>query len=155
MARNDRRPPAQRAIKGGWRSGLEEAVAKFLNHLKVAFTYEKFTVKYTEPETRHRYTPDFILPNGIIVETKGRFQAKDRKKHKLVKAQHPDLDIRFVFSRSQQPINKQSHTTYAKWCKDHGFLYADRMIPMAWINEPKNGVSWAAIKRLNVKVERR
>lgn len=139
------------AIRKGWRSGLEEAIAAFLSKLKVAFLYEKITIKYIVPETQHRYTPDFVLPNGIVIETKGRFQSGDRKKHKLIKAQHPDLDIRFVFSNSRARISKTSKTTYGKWCFDHGFQYADKNVPVAWINEPKNSKSWAAIKRLNVK----
>ena len=57
------------------------------------------------------YTPDFELPNGIIIESKGRFVAADRKKHLLVQKQHPELDIRFVFSNSKAKISKGSKTT--------------------------------------------
>ncbi len=32
----------------------------------------------------------------------------DRQKHLLVRDQHPELDIRFVFSRSAAKINKAS-----------------------------------------------
>ena len=41
-----------------------------------------------------------MLYNGIIIETKGRFTAADRRKHLLVRKQHPHLDIRFVFENS-------------------------------------------------------
>ena len=85
-------------------------------------------------ETR-KYTPDFRLPNGIIVETKGRFISDDRKKHLLVQQQHPDLDIRFVFSNSKAKLNKGAKSTYADWCIKHGFLYADKTIPEEWLNE--------------------
>jgi len=117
----------------------------------IKFLYEGVTFKYVAPETLHRYTPDFVLPNGIIIETKGRFQAGDRKKHKLIKAQHPDLDIRFVFSNSRQRLNKKSMTTYGKWCFDHGFQYADKTIPLAWMREPLRVNSMAKLKELNVK----
>ena len=76
-----------------------------------------------------------ILSNGIIVESKGRFVTADRKKHLLIKKQHPTLDIRFVFSNSKAKINKGSKTTYGDWCDKHGFLYADKLIPEEWLYE--------------------
>jgi hypothetical protein len=85
------------------------------------------------PERKAKYTPDFVLPNGIIVETKGRFVVADRQKHLFVKAQHPELDIRFVFSNSKAKISKTSKTTYADWCTQHGFKYADKEIPNEWL----------------------
>lgn len=95
--------------------------------------YEKFLIRYEKPATSHRYTPDFKLPNGIIIESKGRFVAADRKKHLLVKEQHPQIDIRFVFTRSASPITKGSKTTYADWCRKHGFQFADKRIPEDWL----------------------
>ena len=88
------------------------------------------------PASNHTYTPDFQLPNGIIIETKGRFVASDRKKHLLVKKQHPELDIRFIFQNAKGRINKGSKTTYADWCVKNGFLYADKEIPYEWFKEP-------------------
>lgn len=96
--------------------------------------YEKVKVKY-RIERDATYTPDFRLPNGIIVETKGRFLASDRTKHLLVKAQHPDLDIRFLFQRAHTRLSKTSQTTYADWCDKHGFKWADKRVPDAWIKE--------------------
>lgn len=118
-----------------FRSGLEEHVADQLDQLCVLFEYETLVIKYTRPAKIHRYTPDFILPNGIIIETKGRFLTKDRQKHLLVKKQNPDLDIRFVFSNPNQRISKTSKTTYAKWCDSKGFLYAKQTIPTTWLKE--------------------
>ena len=103
-------------IQISFRSGLEEHVADQLDQLGVAFEYETLVIKFTRPEKMHRYTPDFILPNGIIIEAKGYFCSKDRQKHLLVKKQNPDLDIRFVFSNPNQKISKTSKTTYAMWC---------------------------------------
>lgn len=74
-----------------------------------------------------------MLANGIVVETKGRFITADRQKHLLVKAQHPDLDIRFVFSNSRTRISKTSKTTYADWCRKYGFMFADKSIPPEWM----------------------
>ena len=125
------------AIKNGFRSGLEETVANQLKDKKVDYEYEdkKNTVKYTVPATDHNYLPDFKLPNGIIVETKGRFVLADRKKHQLIREQHPELDIRFVFSNSNAKISKNSKTTYAIWCDKLGIKYADKVIPDSWLSE--------------------
>ena len=121
-------------IKYGYRSGLESKVSAQLNEAGVSFEYETFKIEYQVNETR-KYTPGFCLPNGIIVETKGRFISDDRKKHLLVQQQHPDLDIRFVFSNSKAKLNKGAKSTYADWCIKHGFLYADKTIPEEWLNE--------------------
>lgn len=122
-------------MKYGFRSGLEEKVAEQLDKLGVTYTYEKLKLKYIRPASEHIYTPDFQLPNGIIVETKGRFLPADRMKHLMVKKSNPELDIRFVFSNSNARISKASKTTYAMWCRKNGYLYADKTIPEEWINE--------------------
>ena len=119
-------------FKYGYRSGLEDRISKQLKSLSVPVKYEEMKIKYAINEVR-TYTPDFELPNGIIIESKGRFVVADRKKHLLIKKQHPDLDIRFVFSNSKAKINKGSKTTYGMWCDKHGFLYADKLIPEEWI----------------------
>jgi hypothetical protein len=54
---------------------------------------------------------------------------------RLVKEQHPNLDIRIVFSRSSSKINKGSKTTYANWCTKYGFPFADKLIPNKWLGE--------------------
>lgn len=97
--------------------------------------YETLKIAYEKPAKKSKYTPDFRLPNGVIIETKGRFLTADRQKHLLVKAQHPDLDIRFVFEQPQKTISKQSSTTYAAWCDKHGFKYAKGSVPREWIDE--------------------
>ena len=116
--------------------------------LGVRFVYEPFKIEYRVEETK-RYTPDIVLlDNGIVVETKGRFVTSDRKKHKLIQAQHPDLDLRFVFSNPNNRISKTSKTTYALWCQSHGFKYAAKTIPQEWIDEAVNPKSLRVITRL-------
>ena len=122
-------------IKHGYRSGLEDKIARELTSQGVSFRYEEEVIRYVKPSTPSRYTPDFILPNGIIIETKGRFEAPDRKKHLLVQQQHPHLDIRFVFSRSRAWLYKGAKTRYSDWCIKHNFKYADKSIPQEWIEE--------------------
>lgn len=124
------------AISNGFRSGLEDAIADKLTSQGVGFSYEELVLSYFKPVSTHKYTPDFVLlSNGIVVESKGRFLLEDRKKHLLIKAQHPDVDLRFVFSNSKTRMSKRSPTTYGMWATKHGFLYADKLIPQEWINE--------------------
>ena len=123
---------ASKGLKYGYRSGLEEKVAKQLKECGVEATYETTKIKY-RVEKDCTYTADFQLPNGIIVETKGRFVVADRMKHLLIKKQRPELDIRFVFTNSKTKINKGSKTSYADWCNKNGFMYADKEIPKEWL----------------------
>lgn len=127
-----------RGIVEGYRSGLEEKLAVQLSQAGVEVAYESMTIPYEKPASKHKYTPDFPLPNGIIIESKGRFVTADRAKHLLIKKQHPDIDIRFVFSNSKSRISKTSKTTYAAWCEKYGFQYADKLIPEAWLQETKS-----------------
>ena len=122
----------QQAIKNGYRSGLEDVISKDLKDRGVDFGYETVKINWKLVENK-TYTPDFILPNGIIIESKGRFVPDDKKKHLKVREQNPDLDIRFVFSNSRNKIRKGSKTTYAMWCEKNNFLYADKRIPDEWI----------------------
>lgn len=135
-----------RGIIYGYRSGLEERVGAELQAKGYAVNYETFSIPYTPPLKTRRYTPDFWLPNGIIIETKGRFLTLDRQKHKMIKQEYPLLDVRFVFSNSKVKISKSSKTTYAKWCETYGFLYADKSIPEHWLKEPINENSLEFIK---------
>jgi hypothetical protein len=130
--------PVDPGIKHGFRSGLEEKIAAELQEAGIDYRYEapEDRIEYTRPARKARYTPDFVLPNGIVVETKGRFVTADRQKHLLIKEQFPDIDIRFVFSNPNARISKQSKTTYAMWCEKHGFPYAAKSIPEDWLHEP-------------------
>lgn len=126
----------QRALRAGYRSGLEQDTAKFLKKRGIGFTYEEMKIKWIDPKIK-TYTPDFVLDNGIIIETKGRFISPDRAKHLAVRDQYPELDIRFVFTNSKSKLYKGSKTTYGMWCNKYDFKYADRYIPEAWLKEPK------------------
>lgn len=130
-----RNPYSKKAVaaKYGFRSGLEMDIDANLKNQGIDGEYEQHIIEYVKPETKHKYHPDFKLPNGIFVETKGRFLADDRKKHILIKKQHPELDIRFLFQNSKTKISKGSKTTYADWCIKHGFQYADKIIPEDWL----------------------
>lgn len=135
-----------RHCSGTYRSGLEEKIAESLQAHSILPRYEESYLEYTIPESRHKYTPDFVLPNGIIIETKGIWDAEDRKKHLLIKEQHPELDIRFVFNRSKSPIYKGSMTTYASFCERYGFKYSDKVIPESWLKEKTKPIAKNVLK---------
>ena len=56
-------------------------------------------------------------------------------KHLLIKEQHPQLDIRFVFVRADNKLSPKSKTTYGGWCEKNGFIYSEKFIPKEWFNE--------------------
>ena len=114
-----------------YRSGFEQTLANQLQRSGVAFEYETLKLEYRKVAT---YTPDFILPNGIIIEAKGVWTVDDRKKHLLVREQHPYLDIRLVFMNASNKIRKGSDTTYARWCEKKNIIYANKTIPKSWLS---------------------
>ena len=142
------------AIKHGYRSGLELNISMSLDTIKYKYDYESIKIEW-EDLTYRTYTPDFILNNGIIIETKGRFLASDRKKHVAIKKQHPDLDIRFVFTNSKNKLQKGAKSSYGQWCDKHGFRYYDRIIPEDWLKEKGKNKHPKFIKFKGAKIVRR
>jgi hypothetical protein len=120
--------------KRKYRSGLEKSTALVLSKCQKIVRYEQLKIEWEDLRYR-TYTPDFQLDNGILIETKGQFDSEDRHKHIEVRRQHPELDIRFVFSNARSKLYKGSKTTYAQWCEKKGFLWANRVIPEEWLKE--------------------
>jgi hypothetical protein len=114
-----------------FRSGLEEKVADLLEGLGVSYQYESEKLSYT---IEHNYTPDFLLPNYVYLETKGYWDAADRRKVLAVKRANPDIDLRMVFQSPFNKISKKSKTTYAQWCDRHNIPWtAYHDIPLEWL----------------------
>ena len=102
-----------------FRSGFEKRIAKQLEDNGIPFEYEREPFNYynklrgechecggKEVYSNHWYTPDFFLNYDVggqgfetILEVKGKFSAKDRKKMVAMKELHPELDLRMVFMR--------------------------------------------------------
>jgi hypothetical protein len=117
-----------------YRSRFELSLAKQLIDKKIKFQYEEERIVYI-PKVR-TYTPDFYIPaTDIYIEAKGHFDKSDRVKMALVKEQHKDLDIRMVFMHAKNKIYKGSKTTYADWCNKHGYIWAEKTIPMEWLKK--------------------
>jgi hypothetical protein len=137
---------------GGYRSSLEKSIGEALEAQGTPFEYESFGVPYEPIKKVLLYKPDFILPNGIVVEAKGYFLSKDRQKHKAVLQQYPDLDLRFLFPRPDNKLAKGSATTYADWCNDLGIKWAQgKVIPQSWLDEPPNPKSLEVIHQLKLR----
>lgn len=135
--------------RASYKSGLENDTAKELKEKGIKFEYEPSwgKISYEVPAKICSYSPDFYITTKtgkqIIVETKGLWTAEDREKHRLIKVQQPELDIRFVFTRSKAKIRKGSKTSYADICEGRGrgpfkgltWKYADKKIPQEWLDE--------------------
>ena len=114
-----------------FRSKLEEQVADLLVDLGVKYEYETTKVRYI---INYVYTPDFVLPNGVVLECKGYWDAADRRKIKAVKELHPYMDLRMVFQAPYNKISKKSKTTYAQWCDRHDIPWSSyHEIPIEWL----------------------
>jgi hypothetical protein len=113
-----------------YRSGFESRVASSLTDKGATFEYETLRLSYTK---ECNYTPDFVLPNGVIIEVKGYFAPSDRTKHLRVRQHNPEVDIRFCFQNANNRLSKKSKTTYAEWCDKNGFLWCNKEIPAGWI----------------------
>lgn len=87
--------------------------------------------------TPSRYHPDFRLPNGILVESKGYFPPRDRGKMLRIKKQNPNADIRILFQRANTRITKSPNSLmYWEWAERHGFPWDEGdSIPEEWYNE--------------------
>ncbi len=114
-----------------YRSGLEERVADLLSELGISYEYESKKISYV---IQHHYTPDFILPNHVILECKGYWDAADRRKIKTIKKDNPDIDLRMVFQSPYNKISKKSKTTYAQWCDNLDIPWTSYTnIPLDWL----------------------
>ena len=128
-------------------------MGEFLATIKVPFSFEPHYIEYTWLEYK-KYLPDFLLPNGIFLEVKGRFKLEDRKKHLFIKEMYPDLDIRFVFDNPNGKLNKGGKSSYADWCTKNGFLFcknSDHGVIESWSNEQLNILRRAGGREVSIK----
>ena len=124
--------PSRKVVGTKYRSNFEVDFASDLIKRDISFDYEPDSYEY-QPKTT-TYTPDFYLPeHQIYIETKGFFTSQDRTKHLTFRNQHPNIDVRFVFSNSNNKLTKSGKTTYAQWCVRNGFKYSDRVIDDEWL----------------------
>jgi hypothetical protein len=118
-----------------FRSKFEKTVYDTAKKSRKKIEYEPSNPRFNYV-LESRYYPDFRLPNGIYIETKGFFKAADRRKMIAVKLGHQRMDIRFVFQRASNKLTKaRGSKTYGEWAEYHGFKWAEGTIPLAWWKE--------------------
>lgn len=132
-----RRMAGKQKSKDGYRSRMEARIVPRL--LETGAAYEPILLRYTGKP--RGYTPDVVLPNGVVIEIKGWFTPADRSKMLAVKQQFPALDLRLVLATPNQKLGVKSKTTLAGWCEQHGFPWAADDVPDAWLKEPVNSSS--------------
>ncbi len=116
-----------------FRSDLEGQVADQLDKQCVKYRFEPHWIRY---QIEKKYKPDFLLPNGILIEVKGWFKFDDQRKHKLIKSQYPELDIRFVFQKINNKV-QGGRFTNKEWCEKYDFKFAESIVPNSWIHEKR------------------
>lgn len=129
-----------------FRSKFERSIAEQLKKAGIKYNYEKESYECftkvtngvcedcdgTHVVQRRWYTPDFFLPNGIIIEAKGHLTASNRTILKAVREAHDTLDLRLVF-QSNNRINRGSETRYGDWADQQGIKWVIRKIPEEWL----------------------
>lgn len=119
-----------------FRSGYEKRIWENAKKSRKRIEYEvqDSHLHYTLPR---KYIPDFRLPNGILVEAKGRFTSQDRTKMLRVKLENPNVDIRLLFQRANNRLTKSLNSLmYWQWAEKHGFEWAEgERIPDSWWKE--------------------
>ena len=114
---------------------FEARVIEDLNERGVSYQYEPDKMAYY---VERHYIPDLAV-GSMIVELKGYLRQDSQRKMKAIKAQYPDLDIRFVFQKASSTIQGAkkrkdgSKMTCAEWADRQGFVWAEGTIPEEWL----------------------
>lgn len=126
------------------RSKLETKFEDILKEYQVDYEYEVTKIPYTIPESKHIYTVDWTLLNGVLIETKGYLSDhQERHKYVLLKQQYPTLDLRFVFDNPNKLCGGTKYT-HAKWADKYGFKWCsikDTEQIQLWVNENGKDIS--------------
>ena len=144
----------KQAVLDGYRSALEAEIARDLTARGIKFEYETRKLLYVlavrggtcsncgvdgKAGKRATYTPDFRLSNGVIVEVKGYFTARDRTKLLAVRSSNDKRDLRLLFAADNW-CTKQHRLRYSEWAAKHGFVYhVGKRIPESWTTDNGQG----------------
>jgi len=78
------------------------------------------------------YTPDFTIGPNMVIETKGRWDARDRLFAKAMVEQHGGVEYRLLFGADNK-LRKGGTTRYSDWCVKNGVKFAvGKTIPEEW-----------------------
>lgn len=130
-----------------YRSAFEERLAQQLEEAGVEFEYEKYTYTFDVPVGQRlvcdecggnsivrekRYTPDFFLPNGMVIEAKGKLLAEHRRVFEAFKLAFPEEDFRLIFMRDNL-LRKRGKHRYSDWARSAGIRYSIGRIDPEWL----------------------
>ena len=129
------------------RSGFEKKIEAQLKEAKVEYKYESESIEWLRKISKGRcagcgsdevfqrctYTPDFVLGNGVWIESKGYLDGPDRTKLRSIRAQFPKLDLRLVFQRDNVIPGTKNKTRYSEWAEKNGFKWALKVVPKSWL----------------------
>lgn len=118
------------------RSRYERDIVQHAIDLELPYEYEPITLGYQSSIVkgactacgaagravvqRRTYTPDLVLPNGIVVEIKGKFDASKRNLMRQLVRCNPDVDIRFIFMRDNRFGAAKNRKRYSDWARALG-----------------------------------
>jgi hypothetical protein len=141
------RKPKRSQKPADFRSGYERQLRVFLLKNKIPFAYEAVKFALTLAVGNHRckdcgsakverrvsYTPDWILTaKDIIVESKGKFTARDRKIALAMQEQYPLETYKLLFQRDNW-ISKTKTQRYSDWCRKHNIdFHIGTEFPKEW-----------------------
>ncbi len=127
--------PQYRRGSPRYKSKWEVQVAEQIEKFGLPIEYECDKILYIIPESKHNYNPDFRVNKDVYIEAKGKWTSEDRKKHVLLREQHPDIKIFIVFQNANQKIRKGSKTSYGDWATKHGIEWSHKQIKKEWLKE--------------------
>ena len=88
------------SLRGSW----ERDVAAWLDRQGVKWT-RKYFVKYLDESVNRTYSPDFFIPSdNSIIEVKGYYSDKDKRKMQLIQEQHPELVVKMIMKKDFEQL---------------------------------------------------
>lgn len=133
-----------------WRSQYERKIREWLDAYGVQYTYEgrQYDITVRVPGVKCQecgvpvyrdttYTPDFYFPaTGVVMEAKGKFDARARKVALAMQEQHPDVDYRILLQRDNWLSGKKKQR-YSDWLTKQQIPWAvGKYPPAAWFAPP-------------------
>ena len=92
-------------------------------------------IEYISCKKTKVFVPCFVMSDGMIIECVSGLLARDCRKYLLLREQHPDLDIRFVFEIDNMKILGGDGLSLAEWAASNRFHWAKKLIPLEWMVE--------------------
>lgn len=93
------------SLRGSW----EVKVAEWLSSQEVQWTRNHY-IKYLDETVNRTYSPDFFIPSdNTVIEVKGYYSEKDRRKMELVREQNPNLIVKILMQKEIENLNQMRY----------------------------------------------